>query len=274
MASGLLLPLREDQLDRLLRIMATLRDPERGCPWDLQQNFKTIAPYTVEEAYEVADAIERGRAYLDALRTGGELRPLAGHEVALESVDGRELVEANEVTVVAADDRVRGDRPLHPAGVAFRLARDGGEEQLTDVFIGLVVYRQLRGRQIAEALSGSLTDIGSVIFLIALSAIFSYGIVLERIPDAIAATITGITDNLPPALIPTMVELGARSQGNVARIAVVVDVRGRRFFDKPWVDAALRPGKASGAFAQRRSVCGAYCRTEGGKERSAGKCPD
>lgn len=40
-----------------------------------------------------------------------------------------------------------------------------------------------------------------------------------------------VVDNLPPALIPTMVELGARSQGNVARIAVVVDVRGRRFFD-------------------------------------------
>jgi MazG family protein len=39
--------------------MARLRDPERGCPWDKQQTFKTIAPYTVEEAYEVADAIER-----------------------------------------------------------------------------------------------------------------------------------------------------------------------------------------------------------------------
>ena len=46
-------------IQRLLDIMARLRDPERGCPWDLQQSFKTIAPYTVEEAYEVADAIER-----------------------------------------------------------------------------------------------------------------------------------------------------------------------------------------------------------------------
>ena len=46
-------------MQRLLDIMARLRDPQRGCPWDLQQNFKTIAPYTVEEAYEVADAIER-----------------------------------------------------------------------------------------------------------------------------------------------------------------------------------------------------------------------
>jgi MazG family protein len=44
----------------LARIMARLRDPEAGCPWDLEQDFATIAPYTIEEAYEVADAIERG----------------------------------------------------------------------------------------------------------------------------------------------------------------------------------------------------------------------
>ncbi len=45
---------------RLLAIMARLRDPDGGCPWDLEQDFSTIAPYTVEEAYEVADAIDRG----------------------------------------------------------------------------------------------------------------------------------------------------------------------------------------------------------------------
>lgn len=44
---------------RLLEIMAHLRDPDSGCPWDVEQNFATIAPYTLEEAYEVADAIER-----------------------------------------------------------------------------------------------------------------------------------------------------------------------------------------------------------------------
>jgi ATP diphosphatase len=47
-------------LDDLLAIMARLRDPEHGCPWDVQQDFATIAPYTLEEAYEVADAIDRG----------------------------------------------------------------------------------------------------------------------------------------------------------------------------------------------------------------------
>jgi MazG family protein len=46
-------------IDQLLDVMAALRTPGRGCPWDLQQTFETIAPYTIEEAYEVADAIEK-----------------------------------------------------------------------------------------------------------------------------------------------------------------------------------------------------------------------
>jgi nucleoside triphosphate diphosphatase len=46
-------------IERLLQVMARLRDPDGGCPWDLEQDFASIAPYTIEEAYEVADAIER-----------------------------------------------------------------------------------------------------------------------------------------------------------------------------------------------------------------------
>jgi ATP diphosphatase len=46
-------------IERLLEVMARLRDPDGGCPWDLEQDFASIAPYTIEEAYEVADAIER-----------------------------------------------------------------------------------------------------------------------------------------------------------------------------------------------------------------------
>lgn len=49
-----------NQLDRLLAIMATLRDPVRGCEWDRAQRFETIVPHTIEEAYEVADAVARG----------------------------------------------------------------------------------------------------------------------------------------------------------------------------------------------------------------------
>ncbi|SFW58163.1 nucleoside triphosphate pyrophosphohydrolase [Luteibacter sp. UNCMF366Tsu5.1] len=47
-------------VDELIAIMARLRDPENGCPWDVRQDFASIAPYTIEEAYEVADAIDRG----------------------------------------------------------------------------------------------------------------------------------------------------------------------------------------------------------------------
>jgi len=61
-----------EQLTRLLSIMARLRDPERGCEWDVAQNFATIAPYTIEEAYEVADAIARS----DMAELRGELGDL------------------------------------------------------------------------------------------------------------------------------------------------------------------------------------------------------
>jgi nucleoside triphosphate diphosphatase len=47
-------------IQRLIDIMARLRDPDGGCPWDIEQDFRSIAPYTIEEAHEVADAIERG----------------------------------------------------------------------------------------------------------------------------------------------------------------------------------------------------------------------
>ena len=59
-------------LPRLLEVMARLRDPETGCPWDIEQTWETIAPYTIEEAYEVADAI--ARADFDELK--GELGDL------------------------------------------------------------------------------------------------------------------------------------------------------------------------------------------------------
>lgn len=57
-SAGLEIPLRP--IDRLLDIMAALRDPQHGCAWDREQTFATIAPYTIEEAYEVADAIDHG----------------------------------------------------------------------------------------------------------------------------------------------------------------------------------------------------------------------
>jgi len=52
--------LPQEAMPRLLAVMARLRDPTQGCPWDREQDFASIAPYTIEEAYEVADAIDRG----------------------------------------------------------------------------------------------------------------------------------------------------------------------------------------------------------------------
>ena len=51
---------KHTQLARLLEIMERLRDPETGCPWDVKQTFETVAPYTIEEAYEVSEAIASG----------------------------------------------------------------------------------------------------------------------------------------------------------------------------------------------------------------------
>lgn len=47
------------EISRLIEIIAALRTPATGCPWDIEQDFSSIAPYTIEEAYEVADAVER-----------------------------------------------------------------------------------------------------------------------------------------------------------------------------------------------------------------------
>src|SRR5580698_9919634 len=50
----------ETGINALIALIARLRDPQTGCPWDVKQTFATVAPYTIEEAYEVADAIEKG----------------------------------------------------------------------------------------------------------------------------------------------------------------------------------------------------------------------
>lgn len=73
------------QLDDLLHLMARLRDPQHGCPWDLQQDFVSIVPHTLEEAYEVADAIEQG----DFAHLPGELGDLL-FQVVYYSQLGRE----------------------------------------------------------------------------------------------------------------------------------------------------------------------------------------
>ena len=98
---------------RLLEIMAALRTPGTGCPWDLEQNFATIAPYTLEEAYEVADAIARGD--LDDLREelGDLLLQVAFHARMAEeqgAFDFGGVVEAITEKLVRRHPHVFGDQ--------------------------------------------------------------------------------------------------------------------------------------------------------------------
>jgi len=85
------------EFERLAAIMAALRDPEHGCPWDIEQDFATIAPYTIEEAHEVADAIER--------QAWGELRGELG-DLALQVVYHAQM--AREAGHFALIDVLRG----------------------------------------------------------------------------------------------------------------------------------------------------------------------
>ena len=84
-------------MDRLVEIMAILRNPDSGCPWDLEQTFKTIAPHTIEEAYEVADAIEQND--MDALKD--ELGDLLFQSVFHAQI-------AKEINAFSFDDVVNG----------------------------------------------------------------------------------------------------------------------------------------------------------------------
>jgi ATP diphosphatase len=91
------LPLSGDAWRDLVTLMARLRTPGSGCPWDLEQTFETIAPYTIEEAYEVADAIER--------RDMGELKGELGDLLFQSVFHARMAEEAGHFNI---DDVVRG----------------------------------------------------------------------------------------------------------------------------------------------------------------------
>ncbi|MGR3436795.1 MAG: nucleoside triphosphate pyrophosphohydrolase [Shimia sp.] len=98
-------------LDRLLEIMRRLRDPETGCPWDIEQTFETIAPYTVEEAYEVDDAIRR--------RAWGELEGELGDlllQVVYHAEIGAERGLFDFQSVAAAIGQKMIDRHPHVFG--------------------------------------------------------------------------------------------------------------------------------------------------------------
>jgi nucleoside triphosphate diphosphatase len=113
----------EGGIARLVEIMRRLRDPETGCPWDVAQDFASIAPYTIEEAYEVADAIERGD--MDDLRD--ELGDLL-----LQVVYHARLAEEAGAFALADVSRAIGDKMVrrHPH-VFGSASRDKSAEQQT-----------------------------------------------------------------------------------------------------------------------------------------------
>jgi ATP diphosphatase len=108
-------------IERLLAIMAALRTPGSGCPWDLEQDFATIAPYTIEEAYEVAEAIARGDLLDLKDELGDLLLQLVFHARMAEEAgafDFGDVVESITGKLIRRHPHVFGDaRDLSPAGV-------------------------------------------------------------------------------------------------------------------------------------------------------------
>ena len=139
----------ERGIDRLLVVMRRLRDPENGCPWDIEQSFATIAPYTIEEAYEVADAIERE----DWAALPGELGDLLLQVVYYTQMGAEEgRFDFDEVASTIADKMIArhphvfGDEPGTGSGAlkaiwedrkaAERAARGADASVLADVPVG------------------------------------------------------------------------------------------------------------------------------------------
>jgi ATP diphosphatase len=108
-------------ISRLIEIMAALRTPGSGCPWDLEQSFQTIAPYTIEEAYEVADAIQRGDRGDLKDELGDLLLQVVYHARMAEEerafVFG-DVVEAICAKMIRRHPHVFGDEQERSAGVA------------------------------------------------------------------------------------------------------------------------------------------------------------
>jgi nucleoside triphosphate diphosphatase len=108
-------------ISRLIEIMAALRAPKTGCPWDIEQNFSTIAPYTIEEAYEVADAIARGD--FDDLREelGDLLLQVVYHAQMAQEIGEfafADVVEAITTKMIRRHPHVFGDEKARSAGMA------------------------------------------------------------------------------------------------------------------------------------------------------------
>ena len=168
-------------LTRLLEVMAALRDPATGCPWDKEQTFATIAPYTIEEAYEVADAVARGD--LDDLlgELGDLLLQVVYHARMAEELGRFDFADVAHAIAakmierhphVFAQQRVEGMGELHRVWeerkAAARTARAEAEgtdtSQLADVPLALpALTRALKLQRRAARVGFDWPEVGGVL---------------------------------------------------------------------------------------------------------------
>ncbi|MXU66157.1 nucleoside triphosphate pyrophosphohydrolase [Oceanomicrobium pacificus] len=172
-------------MERLIEIMGRLRDPDTGCPWDIEQDFASIAPYTIEEAYEVADAI--GRGAMDDLRDelGDLLLQVVYHtqmsaEAGLFTFDdvargiGAKMVRrhphvfGDESRDKTADDQTRDWERIKAAERAARGPSDAPTRVLGDVAVTLpALTRAVKLQKRAARVGFDWPDIGQVVDKIA-----------------------------------------------------------------------------------------------------------
>jgi ATP diphosphatase len=187
-------------IDRLLAIMARLRDPERGCPWDREQDFSTIAPYTIEEAYEVADAIERGDRAALKNELGDLLLQVVFHARIAEEAG---LFGFDDVVAAIADKMVRrhphvfGDAEIASVAAqneaweahkaAERAAKAGHQSVLDGIALALpALLRAAKVSKRAARIGFDWPDADSVI---------------DKIEEEIAELEDAMDDNAPKAAL-------------------------------------------------------------------------
>lgn len=167
------------EINRLLDIMAALRTPQTGCPWDLEQSFSTIAPYTLEEAYEVADAIARDDLTDLKEELGDLLLQVVFHARMAEeerAFDFGDVVQAITEKLIRRHPHVFGDErsrtPQAVEGLWERIkgeekaARTGGQKEsaLAGVPVGLpALTRALKLQQKASKVGFDWNDSRAVL---------------------------------------------------------------------------------------------------------------
>jgi ATP diphosphatase len=118
-------------LDALVAVMRRLRDRDAGCAWDIEQTFETIAPYTIEEAYEVADAIERGDM-ADLLDELGDLQLQVVYHARIAEELGhfsiKDVLAAITAKMIRRHPHIFGDEAESPGWEALKAAERGGRE--------------------------------------------------------------------------------------------------------------------------------------------------